>query len=223
MEQRLFTPWTVGASLGVHLLAVLILALGPLARPKASFTPGRAITIRVAPPLPRSKPAAKPAPAPSARPAAPAPTQKLPPPKPMKKETAKAAAAPVPAPDKAPLSTAVPSGEPVGYGAATGMAVQGASVASIDAAYFPFDYYVSQMLNRLSSNWYRPPAPTGTACAVRFTVAKSGRILQAEVERSSGVAAFDRAALRAVLSSTPLPPLPFEYNEEKLGIHLKFE
>jgi TonB family protein len=101
--------------------------------------------------------------------------------------------------------------------------VQGASVAGIDAAYFPFDYYVSQMLNRLSANWYRPPAPPGTACAVRFTVAKSGRILQAEVERPSGVAAFDRAALRAVLSSNPLPPLPFEYNEDKLGIHLKFE
>jgi protein TonB len=202
-EHRLFTPWTVGVSLGVHLLAVLFLALGPLARPRTSFTPGRTITIRVAPPLPRAKPAAKPAAPPAAaKPAAPAPSKKLPPPAP-------------------------PSGEPpapgAGNGAANGLSVQGATVAGIDAAYFPFDYYVSQMLNRLSSNWYRPPAPPGTACAVRFTVAKSGRILQAEVERPSGVAAFDRAALRAVLSSNPLPPLPFEYNEDKLGIHLKFE
>jgi len=79
------------------------------------------------------------------------------------------------------------------------------------------------MLNRLSANWYRPPATPGASCVVRFTVAKSGRILQADVERSSGEAAFDRAALRAVLSSNPLPPLPFEYNDEKLGVHLKFE
>jgi hypothetical protein len=75
MEHRLFTPWTVGVSLGVHLLAVLLLALGPLARPRTGFTPGRTITIRVAPPLPRAKPAAKPAAPAPAKPAAPAPSK----------------------------------------------------------------------------------------------------------------------------------------------------
>ena len=219
MEQRLFTPWTVGASLGVHLLAVLLLALGPLALPKTSFIPGRTITIRVAPPLPRARPAAKPgAPPVAARPAAPALSKKLPPPTPPKKQAPKPAAEPAPAAVAAPSSEEFPT-----TGAAAGPSVQGTSVAGIDAAYFPFDYYVSQFLNRLSANWYRPPAPPGTACVVRFVVAKSGRILEAEVERASGVAAFDRAALRAVLSSNPLPPLPFEFNEDKLGIHLKFE
>ncbi len=218
MEHRLFTPWTVGVSLGVHLLAVIFLALGPLVRPRTSFTSGRTITIRVAPPLPRARPAS-PAPPAAAKPPAPAPAKKLPPSKPPKKATPTAPASTEPAAPPA-AAAATPS---TANGAAGGLSVQGASVAGIDAAYFPFDYYVSQMLNRLSANWYRPPAPPGTGCVVRFTVAKSGRILSAEVERPSGQAAFDRAALRAVLSSNPLPPLPFEYNENELGVHLRFE
>jgi outer membrane biosynthesis protein TonB len=33
----------------------------------------------------------------------------------------------------------------------------------------------------------------------------------------------DRAALRAVVSSSPLPPLPTEYGGSQLGVHLKFD
>jgi hypothetical protein len=41
-------------------------------------------------------------------------------------------------------------------------------------------------------------------------------------EIASGSGLYDRAALRAVLESSPLPPLPFGYNGTYLGVHLKF-
>lgn len=108
-----------------------------------------------------------------------------------------------------------PKEEVISYG--------GTKVEGVDAPYFPFSYYLNQVLSFISSNWYKPPSPEGTFCTVYFIISKSGRIIDAKVEASSGNSAFDRAALRAVLASNPLPPLPYDYYEEKLGIHLKFQ
>ena len=222
MEGRIFTPWTVGLSVGVHVLFILILLASPLARPKATLKLGRTVTIKVTPGLPGHKAAPKPALPASAKPEA--PLKKLPPPvAPKKKAEAKpekSAAAPAPEKASEPASSQDPS-----VGGANGAAgiATGASVQGLDAAYFPFDYYVTQFLNRLSANWYKPPAPGGTSCVVRFTITKSGRITDVEIQTPSPYPAFDRAALRAVLSSNPLPPLPFEFNENQLGVHLKFE
>jgi TonB family protein len=215
VEHRLFTPWTVGISVGAHLLFILLLALSPLARPVRSLSLGRTVTIRVAPGIPGRKSVAKPV-TPSA-PKAQEPSSKLPPPALGKpKPEAKPAGMPAPVP-KAETAAAPPEN------GRNGTAAAGTTVQGLDAAYFPFDYYVTQFLNRLSANWYKPVAPPGTVCVLRFTITRSGRITDAEVETPSAYPAFDRAALRAVLSSNPLPPLPFEFNEDKLGVHLKFE
>ena len=40
---------------------------------------------------------------------------------------------------------------------------------------------------------------------------------------TSGNGTFDRAALRAVMEASPLPPLPFAYNGTFLGVHLTFK
>lgn len=103
------------------------------------------------------------------------------------------------------------------------LAIEGTKVEGIDATYFPFDYYLNQVLSFISSNWYKPAADEGTYCIVYFIILKNGRILDAKIEKSSENSAFDRAALRAVLASNPLPPLPYGYYEENLGIHLRFE
>lgn len=100
---------------------------------------------------------------------------------------------------------------------------QGTKVEGLDAPYFPFNYYLTQVLSYISSNWYKPPSGEGTYCVIYFIISKSGRIIEEKVETSSGNSAFDRAALRAVMASNPLPPLPYDYYEEKLGIHLRFQ
>lgn len=103
------------------------------------------------------------------------------------------------------------------------ISVQGTKLEGLDAPYFPFNYYLTQILSFISSNWYKPPVPEDTYCVIYFVISKSGRIIDAKVEKSSENSVFDRAALRAVLASNPLPPLPFDFYEEKLGIHLRFQ
>ena len=60
-------------------------------------------------------------------------------------------------------------------------------------------------------------------CVVYFRVFRNGRISSIRVEEPSGAAYFDRAALRAVTLSDPLPPLPLGFPGSDLGIHFGFE
>ena len=46
---------------------------------------------------------------------------------------------------------------------------------------------------------------------VRFTISKTGVIRNPTVAQSSGVSQFDRAALNAIVGSSPAEPLPREY------------
>jgi len=57
---------------------------------------------------------------------------------------------------------------------------------------------------------------------VRFIIDRDGTIRDVTTEISSGSGLFDRAALRAVIEASPLPPLPYGYSGTYLGVHLKF-
>ena len=57
---------------------------------------------------------------------------------------------------------------------------------------------------------------------MHFVIERDGRIHDAAVEAESGNGTFDRAALRAVLEASPLPPLPFGYSGAYLGVRLIF-
>lgn len=87
---------------------------------------------------------------------------------------------------------------------------------------FEYAYYVQQMLTKIHQRWQRT-AVRGTAVViVRFTIARDGRVLDAEVETPSGVSILDRSALRAVMLADPLPPLPNSYPKDQVGVHLRF-
>ena len=60
------------------------------------------------------------------------------------------------------------------------------------------------------------------SCIIYFQVIRSGRIIKTEIEQSSGFDAYDRACERAVKMAEPLPPLPKEFTDEIIGIHLEF-
>ena len=55
-----------------------------------------------------------------------------------------------------------------------------------------------------------------------FSVAQLTGMGLVEVERSSGLALYDRSALRAVHSMGRLPPLPTGFQESYLGVHFEF-
>jgi TonB family protein len=86
---------------------------------------------------------------------------------------------------------------------------------------FPYTIYVDRMKTLIGQRWLRPQGATGTT-TVSFVIDRDGTIRDAKNEIPSGNGTFDRAALRAVLEASPLPPLPFGYNGTYLGVHLTF-
>ena len=126
---------------------------------------------------------------------------------------------------KAPEVSLPSSGESAGGGAG-GPVGAGGNVGVSGAAFdsdFQFSYYIQRMLVAIGMNWFKPSQGGSVSPVVHFKIEKDGTVSDAAVERSSGLPFVDRAALRAVLSSSPLPPLPAEYAGSQLGVHLKFE
>lgn len=90
---------------------------------------------------------------------------------------------------------------------------------------FEFPYYLRLMIGKISRNWRNPYAGKGDLvhATIYFQVLRDGTIINYRVEESSGASTFDRAALRAVIVSHPLPQLPPDYQESQLTVHLDFE
>ncbi|MGZ6970381.1 MAG: TonB family protein [Thermoanaerobaculia bacterium] len=196
------------------------------------------LPVRVVSPASLGRPAA--APAPVAAPAEPAPPAKSKPviEKPTEKIRPSAKAMPEPKkpvkPEKPkPAPEAVkslggpalelPSAAGAANGTTSGAGVSfGASVTSFDAD-FPFAYYVEQLLSLIGANWFKPDSAEGTSCVISFRVLRSGQVTDVKIDSSSGVSYYDRAAARAVYAANPLPPLPPDYRNDALGVHLKFQ
>jgi periplasmic protein TonB len=184
------------------------------------------LPVRVVSPEALGRPEARPAPA-AAEPARPAIEKKheekaepspraMPALKPAKaRPTPPKAAAPA---VELPAAPALPSGN---AGTASPTLSFGADVAAFDAD-FPFSYYVQQLVSLIGANWFRPEAPDETLCTVSFRIQRSGQVTDVKIESPSGVSYYDRAAVRAVFAANPLPPLPADYRNEQLGVHLRF-
>jgi Gram-negative bacterial tonB protein. len=79
------------------------------------------------------------------------------------------------------------------------------------------------MLVTIGMNWFKPAESVPISPMIRFRIERDGTIGDPQLERSSGLPFVDRAALRAVMASSPLPPLPQEFTGKYLGVHLIFE
>jgi len=100
----------------------------------------------------------------------------------------------------------------------------GISAATLDGGAFGSSYYLSLVFGKIRDLWENPVEASSTLrVTIYFKILKDGQILDAQVEKSSGIDLFDQSALRAILSNTTFPPLPVEYTGEYLGIHLEFE
>jgi len=113
----------------------------------------------------------------------------------------------------------------------TGAATIGSSGLSaevgVDDANFEFSYYLIALRNRIGQNWSAPagvtPAGQPVRAVVYFRIKRDGSVSDARVEQSSTIAFFDQSALRAVIVSSPLPPLPLGFTGPTLGVHFAFE
>jgi len=93
----------------------------------------------------------------------------------------------------------------------------------IDAPEFPYPHYLVLIQFRIEGNWQPPFSGIGEEITtVYFRISREGEIEEVKIEKSSGNFALDQAALRAVRSSNPLPPLPSGSGLETLGVHFDF-
>jgi TolA protein len=109
-------------------------------------------------------------------------------------------------------------------GLSVGSATADGTGIAVDAANFPFSYFLSAIERKVSGNWFSALTENATAlsCVVYFRLTRDGAVEDVRVETTSGNSYFDRAAVRAVKSSAPFPPLPKAFPDEYLGIHFTF-
>ena len=168
----------------------------PVVKPTDTVTPDETQGIQIQKPRPKPKPVVKQAPKPLELAA------KVPPPE-------------QPAP---PATTArtVLAYAPV----ANGLSGQ----VSVDDANFEFAYYLQMVRAQIARNWTPPAgATTGARAEVYFRVSRSGALSGLRLDVGSGNSVFDQSALRAVVITQQLPPLPLGYSGADLGIHFGFE
>ena len=81
----------------------------------------------------------------------------------------------------------------------------------------------------------RASAPTGCMATVSpniltaprvyltFEILRDGTVTNVQITQSSGIPEVDRSALRAILASNPLPPLPSDYSGGSVNVQFYFD
>lgn len=236
-------------SLGAHLVAILVVGLAPggLLRGQADEGPRTVMTISLGGPAgpgeggrtPLSgRPVQEVLPLPESRrpqatrvPAEKPPEMTVPDPTARRRETRQ------PDIDQAPpeaRGTTPSRGEQKQAGSAladtgvsgTGPGLSGGGGAGVggllDIPNFCCPEYLNRMLGLIRQRWDSKQQVTGDVI-VKFTVQRSGEITDIEVERSSGQVVLDLSAQRALVFTRQLPPLPPEFPDSQLPVHLTFQ
>ncbi len=90
-----------------------------------------------------------------------------------------------------------------------------------------FGWYVDAVRNRISGNWLlatiSPNILTAPRVFVHFDILREGTVTNVEVTQPSGNPEIDRSAVRAVLASNPLGPLPPGYSGNKVSVEFFFD
>jgi TonB family protein len=79
--------------------------------------------------------------------------------------------------------------------------------------------YVQTMLQRIEAKWSKDIPGRGEA-TLRFVIQRSGKVTDITVEKSTG-AIYENQSLSA-LQQAQIPPLPPEFKDDHLVIHLRF-
>jgi TonB family protein len=107
-----------------------------------------------------------------------------------------------------------------GFGLSTGGGA--GSGSSLDVADFCCPEYIAVMVTRIRSAWDQRQGAAGNAF-VKFTIQRDGKLTNVQLSQSSGVTPLDLAAMRAVLTTRSLPPLPDAFPNPTLTVNLQFE
>jgi TonB family protein len=108
-----------------------------------------------------------------------------------------------------------------GFGLSTGGGAGSGSSLDITGE-FCCPEYVTTMIVRIRAAWNQNQGATGQTL-VKFTIMRDGSITQVENARPSGTSTLDLAAMRAVLTTKTLPPLPDAFPNPTLTVRLNFQ
>ncbi len=98
----------------------------------------------------------------------------------------------------------------------------GGTGAYLDVGDFCCPEYLTTMLQLIERNWSAKQTVAGETL-MQFRIERNGTIDNVQVERSSGYQALDFTAQRALLLTRQLPPLPAEFPNPNLTVHLRFQ
>jgi periplasmic protein TonB len=107
-----------------------------------------------------------------------------------------------------------------GFGLSTGGGP--GSGSTLDVADFCCPDYLILMVDRIRSNWSQLVEVPGIVM-IKFTIQRDGSITEPTVEQSSGYASLDLNARRALQLTRQLPPLPGQFPNPTLTVHLNFQ
>jgi TonB family protein len=180
--------------------------------------------VQVATPRPEVK---RPEPVRPPAPEAKAPEMALPEPKPVKavpvvQEAPKEAPgrAPTQGPEATTGSAVADTGaRGQGFGLSTGGGPGAGS--TLDVANFCCPEYLVLMTERIKSAWNQKQGVTGQT-VIKFTILRDGALTDVSIEKSSGYAALDLTALRAIVMTKRIPSLPAAFSNPTLTVHLNF-
>ena len=101
---------------------------------------------------------------------------------------------------------------------------EGGTPLTTDSANFPYPWYITQVREALWNSWTeRMPSAGSLRCTVRFAITRSGGVKSVSVEKSSGNRLFDNAAESSVQAAAPFQPLPDDFFEDRLTVHVEFK
>lgn len=102
---------------------------------------------------------------------------------------------------------------------------QGMTAVSAQVSDFPFTWYLSRVQLKVAERWSEQPriSEPPQRPLIFVEIFRDGSIKPPRLEKSSGNAFYDQAALRAVIEASPFPPLPQEWNRPTLRILFGFE
>ena len=79
---------------------------------------------------------------------------------------------------------------------------------------FKFPPYLAIIRDKIVRNWNPPPGAREIKARIVFKIYRSGVVGDADLAEASGNFYFDQAAMRAILASSPFPPLPEGFYKE---------
>jgi TonB family protein len=91
-----------------------------------------------------------------------------------------------------------------------------------DYANFCCPDYLNKMVDLIKRNWNQNQGAAGQV-QVKFTIRRDGTITDIELEKPSNISLLDLESQRALAKARTMPPLPREFSENSLTVHLIFD